>query len=108
MGKIYRGDILILYIYYITVENPNKWHDKLSKCQDIHYQYLNEIHVGYTTRSLSKRFSQHRSESRNVLCHKISNLNCIILSKIGVSGTLNFMKTILVLILKKFSKERSR
>ena len=50
-------------------------HGNLSKCQDIHYQYQNEIHVGYTTRPLSKRFSQHRGESRNVLFHKISKLH---------------------------------
>ena len=38
------------------------------------HQYPNEIYVGYTTRPLSERFSQHRGESRNVLLHKRNKL----------------------------------
>ena len=38
------------------------------------HQYPNEIYVGYTTRPLSERFSQHRGDSRNVLFHKRNKL----------------------------------
>ena len=38
------------------------------------HQHQNEIYVGYTTRPLSERFSQHKRDSKNMLLHKKNKL----------------------------------